>query len=109
MNRVKIVFSCEEMVIYTTFNIVNIRKMWEKKGKIRRTRSMTKKRSSEIFTLKMEIFPEIGPRKNFLVPPKFGARSPPMDIDIYGQTYRQSQMHWRRLDAEQTISRIRPT
>src|SRR6218665_301303 len=29
---------------------------------------MTKKRSSEIFTLKMEIFPEIGPRKNFLVP-----------------------------------------
>src|SRR6218665_1607575 len=39
---------------------------------------MTKKRSSEIFTLKMEIFPEIGPRPNFLVPPKFGARSPPM-------------------------------
>src|SRR6218665_2091118 len=31
-----------------------------------------------MFTLKMEIFPEIGPRKNFLVPPKFGARSPPM-------------------------------
>jgi len=26
----------------------------------------------------MGIFPEIGPRKNFLVPPKFGARSPPM-------------------------------
>src|SRR6218665_1230228 len=39
---------------------------------------MTKKKSSEIFTLKMDIFPEIGPRKNFLVPPKFGARSPPM-------------------------------
>src|SRR6218665_2347009 len=57
------------MVIYTTFNIVNIWKMWEKKGKIRRTRSMTKKRSSEIFTLKMEICPEIGPRKNFLPPP----------------------------------------
>src|SRR6218665_2022948 len=30
---------------------------------------MTKKRSSEIFTLKMDIFPEIGPRKNFVVPP----------------------------------------
>src|SRR6218665_2155607 len=30
---------------------------------------MTKKRSSVIFTLKMEIFPEIGPRKFFLVPP----------------------------------------
>ena len=43
--------------------------MWEKNGKIRRTRSMTKKRSSEIFALKMDIFPEIGPRKNFLVPP----------------------------------------
>src|SRR6218665_598150 len=38
---------------------------------------MTKKRSSEIFTLKMEIFPEIGPRKIF-GPPNFGARSPPM-------------------------------
>src|SRR6218665_3328964 len=61
--------------LYTTFNIVNLRKMWEKKGKIQKTRSMTKKRSSEIFTLKMEIFPEktsfrnLGPRKNFLVPP----------------------------------------
>src|SRR6218665_2516453 len=41
---------------------------------------MTKKRSSEIFTLKMDIFLEIGPRKNFLVPPKFGARSPPMHM-----------------------------
>src|SRR6218665_11388 len=30
---------------------------------------MTKKKSSEIFTLKMDIFPEIGPRKIFLVPP----------------------------------------
>jgi len=39
---------------------------------------MTKKRSSEIFTLKMDIFPEIGMRKIFLVPSKFGARSPPM-------------------------------
>jgi len=28
----------------------------------------------------MEIFPEIWPRKNFLVPPKFGARSPPMEM-----------------------------
>src|SRR6218665_3773643 len=54
--------------------------MWEKKGKIRRTRTMTKKRSSEIFTLKMALFPEIGPRKNILVPPKFGARSPPMGM-----------------------------
>src|SRR6218665_2660886 len=75
MNRVK---NCVFLVRKWSFNIVNIRKMWEKKGKIPRTRSMTKKRSSEIFTQKMGIFPEIGPRKNFLVPPKFGARSPPM-------------------------------
>src|SRR6218665_398071 len=80
MNRVKNCVFLVRKWSYTTFNIVNIRKMWEKKGKIRRTKSMTKKRSSEIFTLKIDIFPEIGPRKNFLVPPKFGARSPPMDM-----------------------------
>src|SRR6218665_2574011 len=84
MNRVKNCVFLVRKWSYTTFNIVNIRKMWEKKEKIRRTRSMTKKKSSEIFTLKMEIFPEIGPRKNFLVPPKFGARSPPMSaLDCY--------------------------
>src|SRR6218665_2063038 len=53
--------------------------MWEKKGKIRRTRSMTKKRSSEIFTLKMGIFSEIGPRKNFLVPPNSAPGLRPWD------------------------------
>jgi len=41
---------------YTTFNIVKIRKIWEKKGKIRKTWSMTKKRSSEIFAVKTGIF-----------------------------------------------------
>src|SRR6218665_3522781 len=35
----------------------------------------------------MEIFPEIGPRKIFLVPPKFGARSPPMDVQKYSYTF----------------------
>src|SRR6218665_974892 len=70
MNRVKNGGFLVRKWSYTTFNIVNIRKMREKKGKIRRTKSMTKKRSSEIFTLKMDIFPEIGPRKNFLVPPQ---------------------------------------
>src|SRR6218665_3186147 len=76
MNRVKNGVFLMRKWSYTTFNIVNIRKMWEKKGKIQRTRSMTKKRSSEmftlkmdIFTLKMEIFPEIGPRKIFWSPP----------------------------------------
>src|SRR6218665_714466 len=68
MNRVKNCVFLVRKWSYTTFNIVNIRKMWEKKGKIRRTRSMTKKKSSEIFTPKMEIFPEIGPRKFFLIP-----------------------------------------
>src|SRR6218665_3640961 len=58
----------------TTFNIVEIRKIWEKKGKIRKIRSMTKKRSSEIFALKREIFPEktsfrnLGPQKKFRPP-----------------------------------------
>src|SRR6218665_234398 len=70
MNRVKNCVFLVRKWSYTTFNIVNIRKMWEKKGKIRRTRPMTKKRSSEIFTLKMEIFPEIGPRKFFFGPPQ---------------------------------------
>src|SRR6218665_3522955 len=67
MNRVKNCVFLVRKWSYTTFNTVNIRKMWEKKGEIRRTRLMTKKRSSEIFTLKMEIFPEIGPQK-FLFP-----------------------------------------
>src|SRR6218665_109438 len=80
MNRVKNCVFLVRKCSYTTFNIVNKRKMWEKKGKIRRTRSMTKKRSSEIFTLKMEIFFKLGRKKIFLVPPKFGARSPPMPI-----------------------------
>src|SRR6218665_1151138 len=68
MNRVKNCVFLVRKWSYTTFNIVNIRKMWAKKGKIRRTRSMTKKRSSETFALKMEFFPEIGPRKNFWSP-----------------------------------------
>src|SRR6218665_2539154 len=58
----------------TTFNIVEIRKIWEKNGKIRKMRSMTKKRSSEIFALKREIFPEktsfrnLGPQKKIPSP-----------------------------------------
>jgi len=40
-----------------TFNIAKIGKMWEKKGKIGEIWSMTKKRLSEIFAAKMEIFP----------------------------------------------------
>jgi len=39
---------------YSTFTIVNIRKIWERKAKIRKTWSMTtKKRSSEILAGKM--------------------------------------------------------
>src|SRR6218665_2205481 len=70
MNRVKNCVFLVRKWSYTTFNKVNIRKMWEKKEKTRRTRSMAKKRSSKIFTLKMKIFPEIGPRKNFFGPPQ---------------------------------------
>src|SRR6218665_2325926 len=44
MNRVKNGGFLVRKWSYTAFNIVNIRKMREKKGKIRRTRSMTKKK-----------------------------------------------------------------
>src|SRR6218665_352889 len=44
---------------YTTLNIVKIRKICErKKGEIRKTWSMTKKRSSAILAAKMEIVSE---------------------------------------------------
>ena len=77
---------------YTTFNIVKTRKIWEKKGKIRKTRSTTKKRSSEIFTLKMEIctqkivIQKSWTARNVFRPPKFGARSPPLIYSIVGCT-----------------------
>jgi len=67
---------------FTTFNIVKIHKIWEKKGKIRKTWSMTK--ISEIFAVKMEFFSE----KNVIQrswyakkmsTPKLGARSPPLN------------------------------
>src|SRR6218665_2659053 len=82
MNRVKKGAFLVRKWSYTTFNIVNIRKMWEKKGKIR-------KWSSEIFTLKMEIFPEKNviqkswAAKIFLGLPKYGARSPPMIFRLH--------------------------
>src|SRR6218665_1096570 len=44
MNRVKNGVFLVRKWSYTTFNIVNIRKMWEKKGKIPKTKSMTKKK-----------------------------------------------------------------
>jgi len=51
MNRVKNGVFPVRKGSYTTFNKVKIRKIREKKGKIRKTRSMTKKRSSEMFIL----------------------------------------------------------
>ena len=81
MNRVKYCFFLVRKWSYTTFNIVNIRKIWEKKGKIRRTRSMTKKKGHQKFLpWKWKFFLKLGREKKFLVPPKFGARSPPMCI-----------------------------
>ena len=77
MERVKKVFSGEERVVYDRlFNKVKIRKIKEKRGKIRKTWSMTKnkneKRSSEIFAAKLEIFSEkkrhLGRRKFFPSP-----------------------------------------
>src|SRR6218665_390250 len=78
MNRVKNCVFLVRKWSFTTFNIVNIRKMWEK------TRSMTRKKVIRNF------YPENGnfsPKKViqkswvakiFLVPPKLGARSPPL-------------------------------
>src|SRR6218665_3563147 len=65
----------------TTFSRAKIRKIREKRGKIRQTWSMTKKRSSQIFAAKMGICSEkivilVG-EKNFR-PPRLGARFPPM-------------------------------
>src|SRR6218665_4229608 len=77
-------FSCEGDIRHLAFNIVNILKIWKNKGEIQKTWSMTKKRSSEIFAVKMEIFP---PKTSswsaniFFVAPKLSARSPPLDRD----------------------------
>src|SRR6218665_1019072 len=66
----------------TISNKVKIRKIREKRGKILKTWSMTKKRSSEIFAAKMDIFfrkiPHLGRRKIFPSPLKLGARFPPL-------------------------------
>jgi len=51
-------FSCEERVVCDIYNYnkVKIRKIREKRGKIRKTWSMSKNRSSEKFAAKMGIF-----------------------------------------------------
>ena len=75
LNRVKKGAFLVRKGSYTTFCIVQTRKMCEKKGKIRKTRSMTKRRSSKIFAVKMEIFSEKNviqkswSAKKFSVPP----------------------------------------
>src|SRR6218665_2929853 len=55
-------------------------KIW-KIGKIRKSWSMTKNRSSEIFAVKMEFFFLKKPSwsAKFFPSPKLGARSPPID------------------------------
>ena len=53
--------------------------------KILKTWSMTKKRSSEIFAAKMEIFSErnvILVGEKFFRPPKLGARFPPLHLKL---------------------------
>jgi len=60
---------------YTTFKTVKIRRIWKKKGKIRKTWSMTKKRSSEFLGVKTgnsfekSVFQKSWSAKNFSVPP----------------------------------------
>src|SRR6218665_3888609 len=66
MNRVKNCVFLVRKWSYTTFNIVNKRKMWEKKGKIRRTRSMTKKKGHQKFLpSKWKFFLKLGREKFF--------------------------------------------
>ena len=70
MNRVKNGGFLVRKWSYTAFNIVNIRKMWEKKGKIRRTKSMTKKKGHQKFLpWKWTFFLKLGREKIFLSPP----------------------------------------
>jgi len=69
------------------FNTVKIRRIWKKKGKIRKTWSMTKKRSSEFLGVKMEIISEKNVNQKswsaekIFRPPKLSARSPPLGAD----------------------------
>src|SRR6218665_3798489 len=65
MNRVK---NCVFLVRKWSFNIVNIQKMWEKKGKSPRTRSMTKKGHQKFLPRKWEFFLKLGREKNFWSP-----------------------------------------
>src|SRR6218665_335394 len=75
-NRVKKSVFLMRKGSYTTFNIVKTRKIWERKGKIRKTWSTTKSRSSEMLGAKMKIsfpkktsFRNLGPRKISPSPP----------------------------------------
>jgi len=77
--------------------------MWEKKGKIWEIWSMTKRRSSEIFTEKNDnFFPKklhseiLGPPKQFSVPNKLGARSPQLKTLSLGmkQIQIQAPQNW---------------
>src|SRR6218665_1907842 len=66
---------------YTTFNVAKIRKIWEKKGKIRKNWSMTKKGHQKCWPSKWKFFqkkPNSWSAKKFSVPPKLGARSSPV-------------------------------
>ena len=74
------IFNIVKKGLYTIFNTVNTRK-------IRKTWSMTKRRSSEIlgpwkwqFFLKKRRHSEILVREKMFRPPKLGARSPPLDF-----------------------------
>src|SRR6218665_1276243 len=95
MNRVKNGVFLVRKWSYRTFNIVNIRKMWEKKGKIQRTMSMTKKKvirnfypeNGHFYPEKWKFSLKLGRENFFWSPPKFGARSPPMYTYIYIYVY----------------------
>ena len=80
-NRVKNCVFLVRKWSYTTFNIVNTWKMWEKKEKSEEPGRWLKK-------VIRNFYPENGnfswnwAAKNFFSPPKFGARSPPMGLVV---------------------------
>src|SRR6218665_3193210 len=79
----EIVVSLVKKGSYTTFKAVKIRRIWKKKGKIRKTWSMTKEKIIRIFgrengnfVPKKPLIQKSWSAKFFSVPPILGAKSP---------------------------------
>ena len=77
---------------YTTFYTIKIQRIWKERVKIRKTWSMTKKRSWEFFSVKMEIFSgknliqKFFSAKIFCVPPNSGPGLRPCVAGLFCST-----------------------